>query len=420
MSINTDTYGYIEYVGDLLSKFYPSTVIYSDANNVPIIVEWLDENDSGDDILISYKVSVDALSDYLNGLLDHLELVKLAEGGAYCVYINEISNSPSEVLGFENLDKSTLPESDSFFKVEDSVNYNEIRSRFSISSLETLNDGLSLDQVSDSHPEINGFFRLHVNESSRVGFGTIDTKVLGELLLSFEDLYHSTASDVFTKNNRGENLSTDDHMAFLNSTKTEVFIQEAASYSLYIKAKHAYRYSDDGNNSDYQFITDEIFDKLNTLILKSRDVASLKEIHSSYDSKVFKSLKGFAETVMSNRLVVDFDYHNSGSNFNFGDRIIPRDAHDIFMSVGNNKVVDKEEFEVQGIFSKLNTDTGHFRFTSDRDLSFSGYIGLRLYDSIRSLNFNTRYEVRIERTRTEYLGSLRVSYSSIMTSCTPV
>lgn len=418
--IRTERYGEIHYVGDLLSKYYPTTVVYRDENNSPVIREWIDENDDGHDIFLLYKVSIDTLSIYLNGIIDHLELLKSAEDGTYCEYLNEVSMVPERVCVFDQIDKSALPRKDSFFNIEDSVDFSEIQSEFSILTLERELNVRSMDSVSQEFPDINGFFRLHINEGNNVGFGTIDTKVLGELLISFEDLYFATAQSVFSRNGIADRLSIDDHMAFLNSSKTEVFIQERASYSLYLKAKHAYRYSSEGNDSHYQFVTDEIFDRLNTLMLKSRDTESLSEIHTSYSSKVFKSLKQFAETVLANRLVVDFDYYNSSSDFNFEETLIPRDAHGIFTSVGNDKLVSTEEFSLIGSFSKLNTATGHFRFSSLNDQYFSGYVGSELFESMRQLNFNTNYNVRIERTKITLLGSVRDSYYSTMLSCTPV
>ena len=58
--INTP-FGFLDYVGDLLSKSYPTTVIYTNTNHQPIVIEWLDEDKNGNDMFIMYQSDVENL-----------------------------------------------------------------------------------------------------------------------------------------------------------------------------------------------------------------------------------------------------------------------------------------------------------------------------------------------------------------------
>jgi hypothetical protein len=101
-------FGELTYLGDLLSTVYPTTVLYYNDKNEPIIVEWLDEV-LDLDLYIMYKSTVEVLEQFIKGIISHLDLIKSADGSKYFRFYHSISNAQFQQIKFNKIDKTSLP-----------------------------------------------------------------------------------------------------------------------------------------------------------------------------------------------------------------------------------------------------------------------------------------------------------------------
>lgn len=416
-SISTP-FGNIRFIGHLLCRYYPTTSIYSKEDNTPVIVEWIDEYENGDDISIIYESSIQSLSDYINGKISHLDLIHQTDS-TYYKFINSIDNASFHSTTLKGIGKKNLPGNFSFFSRSESRDVNLIESTLGLIPLEIENN--EYFEALKSHSEVidSGLFRLHINKNATIGHGTADTRILGELLISFEDLYNEVAKDVFRGINRdGRSNNIADERNFLLTSRTEVIIQEAASFSIYLKSKREVEYSE--SESEFRFINDEIFSKLNQVIQSSSNVESIDSIKNHFSPDVFGKVQNFATTIFVHKLIVDLDYYNASSEAETRQMLLPSTAHGIFVTVENTSFERKRTIQKQGKFTSININTGHFVFKSIEDIYYKGYFSDTLYENISAFNFREIYNVSIDQKIIEFIGKRRSQYSSILVSCVVV
>jgi len=438
-SININSpFGNLKFIGDLLCRHYPTTSVYCNDENIPVIVEWIDENENGDDEFIIYQSTKETLKDFISGKISHLDLINKASGQFFS-FNNGLSNATFNETNLKRIGKRNLPSNFSFFIRKESLDIDTIELVLEIQDIQEEDENY-FEQLKNHSREINtGLYRIHINNGSNVGHGTADTKILGQMLINFEELYFEVAKDIFRGAERVNEITTiEDEQNFILSSHTEVVIQEAASFSIYLKSKGNLRYrihdapaetiiedikdeNVEENFENFQFVSDEIFSNVNSIIKNSSDVKSLDRIKKSYSPGVFAKVKNLAETIFTHKLVVDMDYYNPISHFASRRSLLPSNAHGIFVSVENTSFKNIENFNFRGKFTSITTNTGHFIIQSVEDEStFSGYFSDLLYDNISSLNFITEYNVVIEQIQIDYIGKSRTSYRNTMVSCIPI
>lgn len=410
-------FGKLQYIGDLLSTAYPTTVMYCNEENEPIIVEWLDENENGDEHII-YKTSIESLGEFINGIKSHFELIKNSIGKKHYLFYNSIENAKFEKVQFIKLKKNTLPNKSAFFNERFSDDYEVIVNYFDIKFTSKEQKDIYFEVLKGfSKNSESGLLRLHLNESSKVGHGTADTKVLGRILLGYENLYHEVAVDVIRGTDRNAKTNTlPKDVSVLDISSTEVYIQEAASFSIYLKAKS------DTNSISEQFesVSDEIFSKVNEAISVATSKRSLETAKSTYSPAVFNSLAEFSEIIIDNKVVLDIDYFNSKSGKSSRNIIKPSEAHIIHNNIISSTTETTQKIELRGYFTNLNTKTGYFVFLTKDQGEFSGYFDSLIRESMVLYNFKSEYDIVLSQVTTNKLNNIAGQIVETLLSCIEV
>lgn len=409
-------FGKLTYLGDLLSTFYPSTVLYHNGHNEPIIVEWLDEDDELEiDLYIMYKTNVEILDQFVKGIISHLDLIKSTDKSEYYKFYGSIFNTKFEQINFNKIDKASLPKEISYFNENLSSDYLSISKFFNISfPSEKEKDDYFKVLEGFSKESNTGLLRIHLNEGENIAHGTVDTIVLGKLLLGFEDLYHETALDVIKGSDRKPLLKRlPEDISVIDMSSTEVYIQEAASFSIYLKSK-----TDAQSESEkYEYVSDEIFSNINEIICLSSDKKKLESIKSSFNPKVFDSLSNFSEIILENKVTLDLEYFNSNSDKKLTQSIKPSTAHTIHNNIVSFTKEENTTIKLKGRFTMLNTKTGYFVFHSTGQGEISGYVSDLIKDSMFSFNFRDKYDVLILQNKITRLKHDSLKISNTLESC---
>lgn len=399
--INTP-FGFIEYVGDLLSKSYPTTVIYTNDDHQPIVVEWLDVDVNGNDTFIIYQSDVENLKQFCNGVISHFELINQAHKKKYFEFVGSVYENKFKKIKFNKVDKSSLPNDTVYFDCNYSTDYQEIAKTFQINIVSLQNKEEYFESLKENSTEVQaGLFRLHMHEGKNIGYGTADTRVLGQILLSFENLYHEVALDVIRgveRNAKVKNLPDD--ILITDMSATEVFLQEAASYSIYVKSK-----VDTNYESEEETVSDKIFNKIDEVIALSNNKADLQEIKNKFSSDVFQSLAFFTETILNNKVIVDLDYFNAISNIEIRQIMKPSDAHNINNNILSYSNITSGIMPFKGQFLMLNTKTGYFVFKTKEGQEIAGYVDKLIKENMITFNFTTTYEIKVNQKNYETLNN---------------
>ena len=240
---------------------------------------------------------------------------------------------------------------------------------------------------------------LHLKEGKSVGFGRVDTKVLGSVLSNFEELYHEVAKDHLLGVNRDVKISLSDNRYLQELSQTEVTRVIAASFSLLIKPKK--------NQKRPQVIKGEkvemddavvLFEKIGGLIENSNSEETIKTIKNEYSISVFQKLQSFAQTITKNDLSININYKpsidNEAKQFNIN-RI---SGNKIIDSVVSTSTKTEETLFVIGRYTAINCRTKHFTFISeDESEEFAGYFD-KILGGLERLNFTATYKIKIHRT----------------------
>ena len=125
------------FVGNILFKEYPSTMIYSFGENKDTyIVEWVDIDislESSLDKYFIYKTSKDNLSKYFEKKISHRELILSCDNGTVVFFDGELEQPENIKMDDVNLIKEDyLPSQKSFFDKNDTDDLDEIISFFEL------------------------------------------------------------------------------------------------------------------------------------------------------------------------------------------------------------------------------------------------------------------------------------------------
>jgi hypothetical protein len=406
-------FGKLYYLGDLLSTAYPTTVVYHNDKNEPIITEWLDEDDNGD-LNIIFKTTIQKLEEFLKGIISHLEFISSSVERRYYAFYDSIDSTKFRKIRLNPRVKKALPTKTSYFNEKFSEDFKVISEHFDLQPNDDNKEEYFEVLKGFSKDCSGGLLRLHLNEGINVGHGTADTKALGRILLGYENLYESVALDVITgidRNAKTNNLPND--ISVIDMSSTEVYIQEAASYSIYLKSKIDTK----SISNDYDFVSDEIFSKVNDAISVSTNKRSLESSKLEFSSLVFNNLAIFSEIIMNSKVVLDIDYFNSNSNTSSRNVIKPSEAHTIHNNIISYSKEKIEKIEEEGQFTNLNINTGYFGFKTAANRVYSGYVDPLIKENMVSFNFKGLYKVVIAQKTTVRLNSKDGDISESLVSC---
>ncbi len=401
------------YVGDLLFSYYPSTIVYSDLDGDPVIIEWVDEVD-GDDLFFIYKTDKSSLEKYIFNQIEHRELIRDCTDNEVFFFKNVISEE-TVFYKLESLliDDQYLPQTDVYFDDTLSNDIEKIKTFFGL----TDDHSREIRTLSEEHS--SDLIEIHLLENqSNVGHGHIDTTALGEILISFETLYKEVARDNYYGINRRTNRTTErNRHIFERAASTEVVANAAASFSVYLKPVQMYLSRNENNIIDSR----EIFEKIKQIITISSNRNELDEKYRGYSKNVFKQLNNFVNKTLVNKISLDIDYYNQSTRRTYSKRINPVSSRIISRNIIEKVTPQENIIQTVGQFYSINAETNHFSI-STLEGKFTGYFDFANFneDFMRTVNLSQTYNVTIKSIEAVNIGKLRNVAKNTITRAVPV
>lgn len=400
-------------IGVLLYREFPSTIVFVDSEKNPIIKEWVDCSDDGKiDRYYFFKTSRFHLKEYISGNLAHIGLIESAcDGFLYFEDVTGKVTSNKTIISTRQLPFIYKPENDYYFEREEGVNTEEIEEYFNLKKVS--DDETLISHIKDIANEKRAeTYNLHILKGTGVGYGTINTEVLGKTLVKFEKFYKDIAHDYYLGKNRGElKLDKQAKDEIEVNSATEVYGNLAASYIVLIKPK-AIQYEMFENKTDTEKIANLVFGLINS----SANIEKIKEYYFQFSDFVINSYKEFLKEIYEDELNINLGWYSPNNKVEYKEDINFSKANRIISTIESLSFERKEEFAVRGKFRSINCDTRHFTFYSIKNEAFAGYFDKSIKDSTQITNFIDLFELKITRTILKEPGKKDATTNDIITS----
>jgi hypothetical protein len=404
----------LTFIGVLQFKEYPSTIIYSDHDKNPYIIEWIDLDEFGKDIYFIYKTSIDNLKKYLDKGISHYDLIINTDGEIVFQYYGKLESASSfTIVPSESIPLELLPTQDSFFSTKYSDDLEKINEHFGLKNhvitalVKQETDIVKYTEIF-SNKYNSELIHIHLNNGKFIEHGKVNTNVLGHTLTSFEDLYHEVATD-YVRGGKERNIKIESKelkKQFNDLAYTEVVIERAASFSIYIKPKisrEQVKLNYDNDSSIPFTEAEKIFSNVKEIMSNTFNADSISSLTEKYNPDVFKKLMMFADNIKKFDLDIDLDYYSPVSKNKWSDKIDINKAYNI-IAVLNNKKNETENIKLKGKFSALNCKSKHFTFVANDGNEHTGYFDELIKDNIPNLNFIDLYEINIKCDKTKIVS----------------
>lgn len=392
-------------VGTLLFEEFPSTIVFCDNENNPIIKEWVDCTESGDTNRYFYfRTTRLFLKNFINGTMSHQDLIlNSLDGLLYFQDIQQSNSIDNFVISSKQLPKQYRPSSDFYFDINDGVDVTQVYTFFNLDNV-LIKKQTTVDTIKEiASLKKTEIINLHLKQGSGVGFGTVNTDILGKTLMKFDKFYKEIALDYYKGKNRGGEISltAKEKKQLAPCITTEIFGSIAASYSVMLRPKmsqyHLYLES-----TETEIIAQRIF----SLVNNSNLLDTLKEEYLIHSDFTINSFKGFLKEIYEMQLDLEINWVSPITPHEFEEELNYKIANKILDNINNLNIESDESFEKIGKFRGINCDTGHFIFVSHDQEQFTGYFDKQIREGSEQINFINLYKIKIERKIIKELGQV--------------
>ncbi len=392
---NNDFLNNLQFVGVLLFAEFPSTLVFADEFGNPIIKEWVDCSDDGAvDRYFFFLTEKYLLKNFLSGYISHYDFIKEAVDGL--AYFHDVENNKiveRKVLSVNKLPKQYASSTSFFLSEKDVPDVELIKGYFKLNN-EVSPNIPHADQIKDiASSKKTETLNLHLNHGYGVGYGTVNTEILGRTLLRFDKFYKDVALDYFEGSNRGAIQMTASKKQELNPfISTEVYGNIAASYSVLLRPK-ATQFDMFQEVSPGEEITNKIF----KLLENSSEVKLLENEYLRHSDFTINSYKEFLKNIYELQLDVELNWYSPISD-NLKKQVVNyTSANKYLYNIENLNVETEDQFTIKGKFRAINCDTGHYTFINTDNEQFTGYFDKLVKEASEQINFISIYNIKINR-----------------------
>lgn len=384
----------IQEIGTMLFAEFPTTVLYVDSNENLVIKEWADCSDDGKvDRYFFYKTDVLSIARFIEGNMNHLDLIRNALDGLS--YFQDISNEESSdftIISVNKIPDSYLPSASFRLNKADIVDFSLINEFLNLDNIDTSID--IIESVKNfAKFKKSEIYNLHIKKGDGVGFGTIKTETLGKTLVQFEKLYENVALDVLIGIDRGtvdlKNKNNREKFIYANS---EVVGSMAASFSLLIRP-----YQTDLTLFDELTSSEKIAKETFALLNNSIETEDLRKEYVKHSEYTISAYKGFLKEIYSLELDLGISWTSDKKDIRYDQQINYKLANKIVVDIDTLNTTSEDKITKKGKFRAINCDTGHFTFISNDEEQFTGYFDKLIREGSELIVFTKVYEITIQR-----------------------
>ena len=193
---------------------------------------------------------------------------------------------------------------------------------------------------------------------------------------------------------------------------TEIYLNEAASYSIYIRPVNSQTDLFEGSTN-----TAKVAKLLNRVFAASTNTEDLKLTLNSFSNSVIKSYLMFLDEVITSDIELDISWYNPSNHEGFKNCLTPHFAKTVKEEYSKFSSSFNQNLVLKGRFNRLHTDTGYFSFISTDQESFTGYFEKLVRESMSEKDFINQYEIQLLQKTTKEIGKTENTVENTLTSC---
>jgi hypothetical protein len=400
----------LKLVGVLLFSVYPSTIIYADDNNEPVIKEWVDGNDENTtDRFFYYSIERGWLRDFIEGSISHFDLINKANGRVV-YFLDEVKGENSDCFQvfLSSIPDNYFPKKTFLFDSDDGVDTDLIFDYFRLNELATV---IPIEVKKVSQDEKSETIYIRLKEGKGIGKGSIRTAVYASTLSKFDNLYKAIALDYSIGIDRPNiELAAKINQKYEILTETEIFGQSIrASFGFMIRPFSNYLEKFNANTPATDIVT-----KVTTLINRTKKSNELEDECNSHSRFTINSYENFLAEVYKQELHLELSYFNPINKDEKSATLNYLNANLIIEGIRSLSFKNSVEEKLKGKFRAIDCKTGHFLFISTDENEYRGSFDELRKEASPDFNFRSIYDVIMQRATEKKPGQKdKIKYTMI-------
>jgi len=251
-------------------------------------------------------------------------------------------------------------------------------------------------------PQNTTIHNIHFKEGNGVGKGVIATDILTSILNKYEKLRIEVASSLLTNKKKDE---------IKKIGRTEIVINKAASYSVFIRPKDEVQMLPFKEFDSDSF---KISKRLKLLLHDIQDFEILKNITTNH--KELSKLRSFLDEISKQEIEIDFTsyFTDKGKCHEFkANRFY---ALKIIDNITQFEYTNEREINFEGRFLMLSLKSKQFNFLTDSEEEIKGKYSDDLKKQMYRVSFDQNYRIKILRKERKDVGTKDIVTEDEMTN----
>jgi hypothetical protein len=392
-TIEVSPFGELVKEADLIYYDGPLLSLYSSGSGDLYLYYWCDADSEVNRWIVS-RVLQDRVNRYLRRRMTLRELL-LSPADGFC-YVNDISSN-LETVRLSIVDPGDLP--DSYRPGEQS--YHE----FDVDQVEVDVRGIARTLGSS-------VLDLHLAEGDKVGFGTVDSVVLGTMLRSTGDLTADIAETLFFRESKRSRISRAQARSY---GEFDFVLHKAASFSAILRPRVTQSSLPFDDNR-----TTEVVRGALELLTAATSYQRFKDVAQKYDDAVLESLERLVTNVRDQRVTLDLSWADIDTGRLDRTSINPRSADALLANLHQLTADESRDLPLEGMFEGLNVKLRRYSFAANDGTRTSGQFHKQLAYPVTLLNFATVYRIVVRRRTTRVAGRIKPQRDDLILEVDPL
>ena len=385
----------LDLVGVLLFAVFPSTIVYKNDQDRPIIKEWVDcSEDNLIDRYFYYSVDKRHLKSFLDKEISHLDLINRADDGMIFFQDIQKDKDPETItVSLAEIPINYLPQGDFLFDFEDGVDTFDIIEAFDLDAEEKAAREALRQAKERAKQEHSETLYVRMLNGKNVDDSAIKTNALGGILVSFDKFYNSVGLDYFKKKTRGDiSIESESHKKLREQIETEVYEDIRASYGILIRPVKSR--IDEIDHTPSAIIAERVIQLITN---SKKDEQYLKTEYQLHSRFTIAHYREFLEQVYKREMDIEFNWINPLKDEEIQTSINFRSANKVMVNIDNLNIVTTEPINVTGKFRAMDCATGYFVFISVNNEKYTGHFDKNTKEGMSERTFTQVYDIVINR-----------------------
>lgn len=384
----------LELIGDLFFYDWALVSVWANDNAEPYLKVWL-ETANGITRYALFNTEIRLLESYIFGKISYLDLLKNPNRNLMFVIDYDSNGAIRNVslIASSEFPQNYLPKKHLNFDSDDARDLEDILEVFKLKDPIIQQSATAFDILDEAKKNNSELINIHLaSNNNKVGFGKIDSNVLGNTLVAYNKLSEAIVLTLYPRDefsSKQGRWGRGEYEELKKLAATEYEYDKAASFSVFLKPVKV-RY--EGNNSSIEKIMSKMF----SLFAAGTNIAELSDVKYGFSSEMITAFSAFLKTVKENELKLTVQYGNPFNKEVRSETFNSKTSKEI---IDNLKQVETEESKsttYKGEFTALDKEKNTFKFRTIDNVLLEGRFDKQIIESVPRLSLQKKYSIKVK------------------------